>query len=89
MSDTPPRKTTPMTKNTEIDELQRLERLIAKGIQAYDRRNAIIVALVERGHTQADVARIINRVREKLGVPTITPDAIAATIKRARGTIVD
>ena len=71
-----------MTKNTDVDELQRLERLIARGIQAYDRRNALIVALVDRGHKQADVARIINRVREKLGVPLITPDAIAATIKR-------
>lgn len=84
MSDTPPRKTPPMTKNTDVDELMRLERLIARGIQAYDRRNALIVALVERGHKQADVARIINRVREKLGVPLITPDAIAATIKRVK-----
>lgn len=85
MSDTPPRKTTPMNKTNDVDELQRLERLIARGIQAYDQRNALIVALVERGHTQADVARIINRVREKIGVPPITPDAIAATIKRVRG----
>ena len=74
-----------MTKNTDVEELQRLERQIARGIQAYDRRNALIVALVDRGHKQADVARIINREREKLGVPLITPDAIAATIKRAKG----
>jgi predicted PilT family ATPase len=74
-----------MTKNNDVEELKRLERLIAKGIQAYDQRNALIVALVARGHKQADVARIINRVREKLGVPLITPDAIAATIKRSKG----
>jgi hypothetical protein len=74
-----------MNKNNDIDELQRLERLIARGIKAYDERNALIVALVNRGHKQVDVARIINRVREKLGVPLITPDAIAATIKRVNG----
>jgi hypothetical protein len=74
-----------MTIHNDVDELKRLERLIAKGIQAYDRRNALIVALVERGHKQADVARIINRERQKLGVPLITPDAIAATIKRVKG----
>ena len=72
-----------MTKNNDIDELQRLERLIARGIKAYDERNALIVALVNRGHKQVDVARIINRERKKLGVALITPDAIAATIKRA------
>ena len=72
----------PSTRDSDVDELQRLERLIARGIKAYDERNALIVALVNRGHKQVDVARIINRVREKLGVPLITPDAIAATIKR-------
>jgi|694.fasta_scaffold01021_34 hypothetical protein len=71
------------TKKNDVDELKRLERLIARGIKAYDERNALIVALVNRGHKQIDVARIINREREKLGVALITPDAIAATIKRA------
>jgi hypothetical protein len=70
------------TKTNDVAELQRLERLIARGIKAYDERNALIVALVNRGHKQVDVARIINRERQKLGVPLITPDAIAATIKR-------
>lgn len=69
----------------DVAELQRLERLIARGLKAYDQRNAIIVALVDRGHRQTDVARIINREREKLGVPLITADAIAATIKRVKG----
>lgn len=73
-----------MIITNEVDELQRLERLIARGIRAYDQRNALIVALVERGHKQVDVARIINREREKLGVALITADAIAATIKRLR-----
>ena len=73
--------TTPK-RTDDVDELIRLERLIARGVQAYDRRNAVIVALVLRGHKQADIARIINRVREKIGVPVITPDAIAAVIKR-------
>ena len=71
------------TKKNDVDELKRLERLIARGIKAYDERNALIVALVNRGHKQIDVARIINREREKLGVALITPDAIAATNKRA------
>jgi hypothetical protein len=73
------------TSKDDVAELQRLERLIARGIKAYDRRNAIIVALVDRGHRQTDVARIINREREKLGVALITPDAIAAAIKRVKG----
>lgn len=69
-------------KTDDVEVLIRLERLIARGVQAYDRRNAVIVALVERGHKQADIARIINRVREKIGVPVITSDAIAAVVKR-------
>jgi hypothetical protein len=84
MYDTPHRKNTMNTtdKTDDVEVLIRLERLIARGVQAYDRRNAVIVALVERGHKQADIARIINRVREKIGVPVITPDAIAAVVKR-------
>jgi hypothetical protein len=84
MYDTPHRKNTMNTtdKTDDVEVLIRLERLIARGVQAYDRRNAVIVALVERGHKQADIARIINRVREKIGVPVITSDAIAAVVKR-------
>jgi len=65
-----------------LDDLDRLERTICKGLAAYDARNDLIVSLVKAGHRQADIARRINAVRKKVGAPPITPDAIAATIKR-------
>lgn len=68
--------------NTDMTELTKLERTICKGLQAYDARNRLIADLVASGVRQADVARHINAVRKKMGAPPITPDAVAATIKR-------
>jgi hypothetical protein len=73
--------TTPQT-NGHSRELEKLEATIVKGLLAYARRNEIISELVKDGHKQADITRRINAVRTKLGAPTITPDAVAATIKR-------
>ena len=70
----------------ETDEQHRLEQLeatIARGLLAYEERNALIVRLVEGGEAKASVCRRLNRVRERLGVPTLTPDSVAATIRRA------
>lgn len=68
--------------NPTLKDLDNLERVICKGLIAYDARNDLIKALVASGHKQADIARRINIVRKKLGAPQITPDAVAATIKR-------
>lgn len=65
-----------------LRDLEKLERTICRGLAAYDERNELIVALVHAGHRQADIARAINSIRKKVGAPPITPDAIAATIKR-------
>lgn len=69
----------------ETDEEHRLEQLeatIARGLSAYAERNRLIYDLSQRGYRQADLARRLNRVRERLGVSTLTPDSIAATIRR-------
>lgn len=66
----------------QLQELDRLEKIIAKGLTTYSERNDLIVSLVANGVRQADIARRINKVREKAGAPTVTPDAVAATIKR-------
>lgn len=68
----------------ELTELDKLERTICKGLQAYEERNRLVAELVAGGVRQADVARRINAVRTKMGAPVITPDAVAATIKRVR-----
>lgn len=72
----------PMDTNHTLKDLDSLERTIVKGIQAYEARNALIVYLVDSGVKQAEVARRINSIREKMGAEPITPDAIAATMKR-------
>ena len=72
-----------MTADQQIKELQQLEKAIVKGLHAYDRRNELICEMVNAGHRQADLARLINAVRLKMHAPQITPDAIAATMKRA------
>jgi hypothetical protein len=66
-----------------IDELDALERTIVKGLKAYDLRNELICRLVENGVKQADIARRLNTVRVKMDAPSLTPDAVAATLKRA------
>lgn len=71
-----------MTTPPSLEDLVSLEKVIVKGINAYAKRNALIVALVEAGHKQAEIARQINAVRAENGAPKITPDAIAATLKR-------
>jgi hypothetical protein len=72
------------TDNNEqqLMELDRLEKIIAKGLTTYNERNNLIVSLVAIGIKQAEIARRINKVREKMGAPTVTPDAVAATLKR-------
>ncbi len=76
----------PMRKNTApaMTDLDRLEQTIIEGQRAYEERNALIVALVEAGASQASVARHLNSLRASWGAPSLTPDAIAATIKRVR-----
>ena len=51
-----------MTKNNDVEELKRLERLIAKGIQAYDQRNALIVALVARRRNGGRIEPVARRL---------------------------
>jgi hypothetical protein len=73
-------------KNTDpsLTDLNTLEKTIVDGQRAYETRNALIVSLVESGVSQASVARHLNALRAAWGAPTITPDAIAATIKRVK-----
>jgi len=66
----------------EEHRLEQLEAVIARGLLAYEERNRLIVRLVEQGEAKASVVRRLNRVRERLGVPTLTPDSVAATIRR-------
>ena len=71
-----------MTDVAKMKELERLERTIVKGLEAYEVRNALIAELIRAGHRQIDITRSINGVRRRMNAPEITPDAIAATIKR-------
>lgn len=63
-------------------ELDRLEAQICRGLLAYPQRNKLIADLVRDGWTQAELTRRLNRIRVRFGVPELTPDAIAAVIKR-------
>lgn len=71
-----------MTDTHKIRELERLERTIVKGLDAFETRNLLIADLIRSGHRQIDITRAINAVRKRMDAPEITPDAIAATIKR-------
>jgi hypothetical protein len=66
----------------QLAKLAELETKIAKGIATYSERNTLIVRLVESGVSQAEVTRRLNAVRKQAGVATITPDAVAATMRR-------
>jgi uncharacterized coiled-coil protein SlyX len=71
----------------ETDDERRLEELeakIARGLAAYAERNQLIYDMTMRGYRQADLVRRLNRIRALLGVSTLTPDSIAATIRRVR-----
>ena len=71
-----------MKQTPTLATLASLEKTIVTGLLAYEKRNELIAALVADGTRQADVARCVNAVRKDMGAPMITPDAIAATIKR-------
>lgn len=77
-------KGTTVNSTPSMDELDRLEREIVRGLLAYERRNRLIVDLVANGIRQADIARAINNVRSGMGAEPITPDAVAATLKRVK-----
>ena len=71
-----------MTDTTKLKELERLERTIVKGLEAFEIRNRLICELIRDGHRQIDITRSLNGVRKRMNAPEITPDAVAATIKR-------
>jgi len=73
---------TPEAVTDDEHQLEYLEGIIAKGLAAYESRNRLIVHMVEGGYTKADIARRLNRVRERVGVEALTPAAITATCKR-------
>lgn len=65
-------------------ELALLEREVALGIKAMALRNRLMVTMVDAGYRQADITRRLNEVRALVGVEAITPDAVFATVRRAR-----
>lgn len=71
-----------MPDNAKLRELERLERTIVKGLEAFDTRNQLICDLIKDGHRQIDITRSLNAVRRRMNAPELTPDAVAATIKR-------
>lgn len=73
-----------MIDRDEVQELDRLERKICRGIGSFARRNELIIKLVADGWSQVGITRRLNRIRVGLGVDPLTPDAIAATIKRQK-----
>jgi hypothetical protein len=73
-----------MTKDEQLKQLAKLEKTIVLGLHAYDERNQLIVDLVASGVKQAEISRLLNDVRIKLKAPVLTPDAVAATIKRVQ-----
>jgi hypothetical protein len=66
----------------EEHRLEQLEATIVRGLLAYEERNRLIVRMVEEGEPQARLVRRLNRVRERLGAATLSPDSIAATVRR-------
>lgn len=71
-----------MTPDDKLKELARLEGIISRGLAAYDERNHLIADLVEDGIRQAEITRRLNAVREKIGVDTLGPCAVAAVLRR-------
>jgi len=72
-----------VTRSTPtVQELDRLEAKICRGLEAFPLRNKLIADLVAEGWTQAELTRRLNQTRIRLGAPQLTPDAIAATLKR-------
>jgi hypothetical protein len=71
-----------MTDTSKLRELEKLERTIVKGLDAFERRNLLIYELMSEGSRQIDITRTINAVRRRMNASEITPDAIAATVKR-------
>jgi len=65
-------------------ELAVLESEIARGIKAMATRNSLLVRMVEAGYKQTDITRQLNEVRTVQGVEPLTPDAVFATLRRAR-----
>jgi hypothetical protein len=65
-------------------ELAVLEREVAAGIKAMALRNSLLVSMVDAGYRQADITRRLNEVRAAVGVEPLTPDAVHATLRRAR-----
>ena len=67
-----------------VGVLTALETHIARGIVTFSERNALIVDLYEGGWTQVEIVAALNEPRRQLGAPTLTVDAVAAVIKKAR-----
>ena len=63
-------------------QLDSAEAEVIRGLEAFERRNELIYELVASGERQADVTRRINAARAQAGADPITPDAVAATLKR-------
>jgi hypothetical protein len=74
---------TPPPRTAQEQKLESLEREIVRGQRALIERNRLVIELVGRGFTQADLTRRLNRQRAALSADLLTPDAIHAILKRA------
>lgn len=76
-----------MTELNVIQELSHLERQILIGKQAVTHRNGILTHLYNQGHTYASLYRLLNTVRDSVGAPHVTRDAVPKAITRHKARV--
>lgn len=73
----------PPPRNSNEQKLEALERDVIKGQAALAARNALVVQMSNKGYSQADLTRRLNRQRQASGARLLTPDALHMIIKRS------
>lgn len=62
--------------------LDELERLQIQGRQALNERNKLVIEMVHRGYSQAEVFHRLNQARAKVGGKPLSRDAVFMLVKR-------
>lgn len=69
---------------SDLQDLARLSKLVAKGEAAFEERRALVMRLWEGGMTQRELAERMSKASLAVGGPPVTENSVYKMIRRKK-----